>query len=258
MARYKLTLEYDGQGLVGWQRQTNGPSVQAHIEQAAYSFCGKQTECTGAGRTDAGVHALGQVAHLDFVNVYRADTVRDALNSYLRPSAIAIVDAELVADDFHARFSATQREYLYTIINRRAPLTLENGRAWLVSKPLDTELMYKAGKFLLGKHDFTSFRAAECQANSPIKTLDNIYIRQTNDTIYITVTAQSFLHRQVRNIVGTLTLVGEGKLQPKEVEMILKAKDRSSAGPCAPADGLYLKAVAYDSIETTSRPKGKQ
>ena len=248
MARYKLTLEYDGTNLVGWQRQTNGPSVQALIEEAAHSFCGQKLECTGAGRTDSGVHALGQVAHLDLPAMYPADTVRDALNSYLRPSTISILDAELVPDDFHARFSATKRAYLYIIINRRSPLTLERGRAWLIPRILNHKPMQEGSRYLLGRHDFTSFRATECQANSPVKTLDRINISRHGDTINITVEARSFLHRQVRNIVGTLALVGEGKFQPHEVGVILRAKDRSVAGPCAPAEGLYLTAVSYEPI----------
>ena len=245
MARYKLTLEYDGTSLVGWQRQINGPSVQALIEEAAHSFCGQNLECSGAGRTDSGVHALGQVAHLDFPTKYPADTVRDALNSYLRPAAISVLDAELVPNDFHARFSATKRAYLYVIINRRSPLTLERGRAWLIPRVLNHKTMQEGSRYLLGRHDFTSFRATECQANSPVKTLDRIDISRQGDTINIIVEARSFLHRQVRNIVGTLALVGEGKFQPNEVGVILRAKDRSVAGPCAPAEGLYLTAVTY-------------
>ena len=245
MARYKLTLEYDGTSLVGWQRQINGPSVQALIEEAAHSFCGQNLECSGAGRTDSGVHALGQVAHLDFPTKYPADTVRDALNSYLRPAAISVLDAELVPNDFHARFSATKRAYLYVIINRRSPLTLERGRAWLIPRVLNHKTMQEGSQHLLGRHDFTSFRATECQANSPVKTLDRIDISRQGDTINIIVEARSFLHRQVRNIVGTLALVGEGKFQPNEVGVMLRAKDRSVAGPCAPAEGLYLTAVTY-------------
>ncbi|MEE2693941.1 MAG: tRNA pseudouridine(38-40) synthase TruA [Pseudomonadota bacterium] len=245
MARYKLTLEYDGRGLVGWQRQANGPSVQALIEQAAENFCGQTTVCNGAGRTDAGVHALGQVAHVDFETIFPTDTVRDALNAYLRPSKVAVLDVKFVSDEFHSRFSATRREYLYIIINRRAPLTLKEGRAWLISKHLDIQPMQAACTHLLGKHDFTSFRAAECQAKSPVKTIDKIKIHRNGEIIKIGVAARSFLHRQVRNIVGTLTLVGEGKLQPDKVKAILEARDRTTAGPCAPADGLYLKAICY-------------
>ena len=245
MARYKLTLEYDGRGLVGWQRQANGPSVQALMELAAKKFCGQATACIGAGRTDAGVHALGQVAHIDFVTAFPADTVRDALNAYLRPSKIAVLEAELVPGEFHSRFSATRREYLYVIINRRAPLALKQGRAWLFAKHLDIGIMKTASQNLLGKHDFTSFRATECQAKSPVKTIDEIKISRDVDIIQIGIKARSFLHKQVRNIVGTLTLVGEGKLQPDEVKTILEARDRKTAGPCAPADGLYLKAISY-------------
>ena len=245
MPRYKLKIEYDGTNFVGWQQQDNGPSVQMAIQTAAFHFCGSEVDCLAAGRTDSGVHALGQVAHLDFPSSYPTDTVRDALNSYLRPSAISILDAELVPDDFHARFSATKRTYLYVIINRRSPLTLERDRAWLIPRVLNHKTMQEGSRYLLGRHDFTSFRATECQANSPIKTLDRIDISRHGDTINITVEARSFLHRQVRNIVGTLVLVGEGKFQPNEVGVILRAKDRSVAGPCAPAEGLYLTAVAY-------------
>tara|TARA_B100000686_G_C16773542_1_gene966867 strand:+ start:830 stop:1588 length:759 start_codon:yes stop_codon:yes gene_type:complete len=248
MARYKLTLEYDGRGLVGWQRQANGPSVQELIEQAAEKFCGQTTTCTGAGRTDAGVHALGQVAHIDFKPPFPADTVRDALNAYLRPSKVAVLDAALVSEEFHSRFSATQREYLYIIINRRAPLALRRGRAWLIPRHLDIEPMQVASEHLLGKHDFTSFRAVECQAKSPVKTIDKIKISREGEIIQIGVEARSFLHRQVRNIVGTLTLVGERKLQPDDMKVILEAKDRTTAGPCAPAGGLYLKAISYREI----------
>ena len=245
MTRYKLLVEYDGSGLVGWQRQANGPSVQELIEQAAENFCGKTTACTGAGRTDAGVHALGQVAHLDFEMAFPAGTVRDALNAYLRPAKVTVLDAELVSEEFHSRFSATKREYLYIIVNRRAPLTLEQGRAWLVPKHLDVKIMKAASEHLLGKHDFTSFRAVECQAKSPVKTMDKIELSRQGEIIQITLEARSFLHRQVRNIVGTLMLVGTGKLQPDEVKIILEKKDRAKAGPCAPAEGLYLKAISY-------------
>ena len=199
-----------------------------------------------AGRTDSGVHAIGQVTHLDLPGHYDTDTVRDALNAHLRPAPIAVLDVERVSEQFHARFSATRRTYRYVIVNRRAPLTVERGRAWLVPRPLDEKAMLKASKHLLGKHDFTSFRAAECQAKSAVKTLDTLESVRTGDHINITAGARSFLHRQVRNIVGTLVMVGEGKIMPGQVANILAARDRESAGPCAPPDGLYLVSVEYD------------
>ena len=246
MPRYKLTIEYDGTNFIGWQQQDNGPSVQTALQTAALNFVGAHVDCMAAGRTDSGVHALGQVAHLDLPGHYDTDTVRDALNAYLRPAPIAVLDVKQVSEQFHARFSATRRTYRYVIVNRRTPLTVERGRAWLVPRPLDENAMLKASKHLLGKHDFTSFRAAKCQAKSAVKTLDTLESVRTGDHINITAGARSFLHRQVRNIVGTLVTVGEGKIMPAQVANILAARDRESAGPCAPPDGLYLVSVEYD------------
>ena len=246
MPRYKLTIEYDGTNFVGWQQQNNGPSVQMALQTAAFQFCGSEVECLAAGRTDSGVHALGQVAHLDLPRSYPTDTVRDALNAYLRPAPIAVLQVERVDDEFHARFSATERAYQYVIVNRRSPLTIERGRAWLVARPLNATAMLAAGKHLVGRHDFTSFRASECQATSPIKTLSSLQSVRTGERINITAQARSFLHRQVRNIVGTLVMVGEGKITPDQVATILAARNRKSAGPCAPPDGLYLVAISYD------------
>ena len=245
MTRYKLTLEYDGRGFVGWQRQDNGPSVQAALEAAVKGFCGEAITVHGAGRTDAGVHALAQVAHIDLDKETGADTLRDALNFHLKPAAVAVLAAEAVADDFHARFSATERAYRYRIVNRRAPLTLDRGRAWLVPVPLDAGAMGEAARALLGQHDFTSFRAGECQAKSPVKTLDALEVSRDGDEIWIEARARSFLHHQVRNMVGTLKLVGEGKWARVDMERALAARDRRAAGPTAPADGLYLVAVRY-------------
>ena len=245
MTRYKLTLEYDGRGFVGWQRQDNGPSVQAALEAAVERFCGEAVTVHGAGRTDAGVHALAQVAHIDLDQETGADTLRDALNFHLKPAAVAVLAAEAVADDFHARFSATERAYRYRIVNRRAPLALDRGRAWFVPVPLDAAAMGEAAQALLGKHDFTSFRAGGCQAKSPVKTLDALEVSRDGDEIRIEARARSFLHHQVRNMVGTLKLVGEGKWSRADMERALAARDRRAAGPTAPADGLYLVAVRY-------------
>lgn len=245
MTRFKLTLEYDGGVFVGWQRQDNGPSVQQALEEAVTAFCGERARVHGAGRTDAGVHALGQVAHLDLEKPTTAETLRDAVNHHLKPAPVAVLAAEVAAADFHARFSATERRYLYRIVNRRAPLALERGRAWWVPRPLDAAAMHAAAQVLVGKHDFSSFRASECQARSPIKTLTGIEVSRLAEAIEIRARAPSFLHHQVRNFAGTLRLVGEGKWSAAKVEAVLAARDRSAAGQTAPAEGLYLTAVGY-------------
>ncbi len=245
MTRYKLTLEYDGRGFVGWQRQDNGPSVQAALETAVQRFCAEAVCVEAAGRTDSGVHALGQVAHVDLDKAADGDTLRDALNFHLKPAAVAVLSAEAVAPDFHARFSATERRYRYRIVNRRARLTLDQGRAWFVPVPLDAGAMGDAAQALAGRHDFTSFRASECQAKSPVKTLAALEVSRAGDEIRIEARARSFLHHQVRNMVGTLKLVGEGKWSRDDVARALAARDRKAAGPTAPADGLYLVAVRY-------------
>ncbi|MHA1152370.1 MAG: tRNA pseudouridine(38-40) synthase TruA [Alphaproteobacteria bacterium] len=245
MTRYKLTIEYDGAGFVGWQRQDNGPSVQAALEAAVLGFCGEAVTAQGAGRTDAGVHALGQVAHIDLAKPTDADTLRDALNAHLKPAVVAVLAAEVVDDDFHARFSAVERTYRYCIVNRRARLALDRGRAWFVPQPLDAAAMRAAASTLIGKHDFTSFRASQCQAKSPLKTLDVLDVSRDGQELRIEARARSFLHHQVRNMVGTLKLVGEGKWDRAEVKHALEARDRAAAGPTAPAEGLYLVAVGY-------------
>ncbi len=245
MTRYKLTLEYDGAGFVGWQRQDNGPSLQAALEAAVLGFCGEAVTVQGAGRTDAGVHALGQVAHIDLAKDTDADTVRDALNAHLKPAAVAVLAAEVVGGDFHARFSAVERTYRYRIVNRRARLALDRGRAWFVPQPLDAGAMRAAARVLVGHHDFTSFRAAECQAKSPLKTLDALDVIRDGQELRIEARARSFLHHQVRNMAGTLKLVGEGKWTGADVARALDARNRAAAGPTAPADGLYLVAVKY-------------
>jgi tRNA pseudouridine38-40 synthase len=245
MPRYKLTLEYDGSGFVGWQRQENGLSIQKALEEAVAGFCGEQVVVAGAGRTDAGVHALGQVAHLDLVREAAPETIRDALNFHLKPSPIAVLSVELAPEGFHARFSATARLYRYRIVNRRAPLALDRGRAWWVPQPLDAEAMAAGARLLLGRHDFTSFRASLCQAPSPVKTLDRLEVRRSGEEVVIEAGARSFLHHQVRNMVGSLKLVGEGKWTAEQIGRVLAARDRTAAGPTAPADGLTLVEVRY-------------
>ncbi|HTP76267.1 MAG TPA: tRNA pseudouridine(38-40) synthase TruA [Rhizomicrobium sp.] len=245
MARYRLTLEYDGRDLVGWQRQENGPSVQGALEDAIVQLSGERVTVHGAGRTDAGVHALGQVAHFDLVKEFAPDRVRDALNHHLRPAAIAVLEAAYAAPDFHARFSATARHYLYRILVRRAPPVLERGRVWHVVHPLDAEAMDRAAQALVGQHDFTTFRAAECQAKSPLKTLDRLSVRRAADEIHIEASARSFLHNQVRSMVGSLKLVGEGRWRAQDLADALAARNRARCGPVAPPDGLYLVRVDY-------------
>ena len=246
MTRFKLLIEYDGRDFVGWQRQDNGPSIQEALETAVFGFCGERAAVAGAGRTDAGVHALGQVAHLDLERDVRPDKLCDALNAHLRPAPIAVRAAEAVPADFHARFSATSRSYLYRIVNRRAPLALDRGRAWFVPVPLDAAAMHAAAQALVGRHDFSSFRAAECQAKSPVKTLDRLSVARAGEELRIEAGARSFLHHQVRNMVGSLKLVGEGKWDREKLAWVLARHDRAAAGPTAPAEGLYLVGVGYD------------
>jgi len=245
MPRYRLRIEYDGGPFVGWQRQDNGPLIQGAVEDAIFKMTGEHVTVTGAGRTDAGVHALGQVAHFDLEKEFAAEKIRDALNHYLRPAPVAVIDAALAAPDFHARFSAKARHYLYRIVCRRAPLVLERGHAWHLVHELDAEMMHHTAQALVGQHDFTTFRAAECQANSPVKTLDRLDVLRAADEIQIEASARSFLHHQVRSMVGSLKLVGEGKWQPKQIKDALAACDRSACGPVAPPEGLYLVRVDY-------------
>ena len=245
MPRYRLTLEYDGLPFVGWQRQDNGPSVQGALEEAVFKLCGEIVTVTGAGRTDAGVHAFGQVAHFDLLKEFPPDTIRDALNHFVRPQPVSVLEAQIVDAEFHARFSAIGRRYLYRILTRRSPPALERGRVWHVVYDLDAEVMDRAAQSLVGQHDFTTFRAAECQAKSPVKTLDLLTVRRAGDEIHVEARARSFLHNQVRSMVGTLKLVGEGKWGPAMVGKALAAKDRSRCGPVAPPGGLYLVRVDY-------------
>ena len=245
MQRWKLTIEYDGTPFVGWQSQANGRGVQDALADAVERFCGERVSVQGAGRTDAGVHALGQVAHVDIAKQADADTVRDALNHHLRPEPVAVLAALPVGPDFDARFSAVKRHYLYRIVNRRAPLTIDRSHAWLVHGPLDAEAMHRAGQALVGHHDFTTFRAAQCQAKSPEKTVDALTVRREGEDVVMTVSARSFLHNQVRSFIGTLKMVGEGKWTAHDVARALEARDRAACGPVAPPDGLHLMRVDY-------------
>ena len=245
MPRYRLTLEYDGAPFVGWQRQDNGPSVQAALEAALAKFTGETPATVGAGRTDAGVHASGQVAHVDLARAWDPARIRDALNFHLRPDPVVVRDAAEAPPGFDARLSATGRRYLYRMLSRRAPPALERGHVWHVREGLDVDAMHAAAQVLVGHHDFTSFRASECQAKSPLKTLDRLDVARDGEEIHVDAQARSFLHHQVRNIVGTLVLVGEGKWTTADVERALAARDRRAAGPTALPEGLCLVGVTY-------------
>jgi tRNA pseudouridine38-40 synthase len=246
VSRYKLTLEYDGTEFVGWQWQTNGFSVQQALEEAVTAFCGETVRVHGAGRTDSGVHALGQACHLDLGRAAEPEKLRDALNAHLRPHRISVLAAENAADDFDARRSAIARIYHYRIVNRRTPLTLDLNRAWQISRVLNAEAMARAAARLIGHHDFTSFRASACQAPSPMKTLESFEVTRDEAEIRLTARAGSFLHHQMRAMVGSLVLVGEGRWPEAEMSDVLAACDRRRAGPNAPPWGLYLEAVLYD------------
>ncbi|WP_428407352.1 tRNA pseudouridine(38-40) synthase TruA [Hyphococcus sp.] len=245
MARYKLILEYDGSNFVGWQRQENGLSIQAVLEDAAKAFCGEDVISHSAGRTDAGVHALAMTAHIELEKATNANKVKDAINQHMRPHPIAILSAEAASDDFHARFSCIRRAYEYRIVNRRAPLALDAGRAWRVPQKLDAEAMHDAAQVLVGKHDFTTFRSIKCQAESPVKTLDEISVSRLGEDVFIRCAARSFLHNQVRSFVGTLAEVGKGKWRVKDLKAALDAADRARCGQVAPPEGLYFVRAEY-------------
>ena len=245
MPRFKLTIEYDGTPFAGWQWQDDAPTVQRALTDAIAAFCGHAVKVAGAGRTDAGVHALGQVAHVDLTKDWRVDKVRDAVNAHLRPHPVAVLSAEKVPDGFDARFSARKRHYLYRIANRRPDLALERTRAWRVPRRLNVEAMHEAAQRLTGKHDFTTFRSTECQAKSPEKTLDQLDVVREGDEVRLIVSARSFLHSQVRSMAGSLALVGDGKWSADDLQAALEARDRARCGPLAPPDGLYLMRVAY-------------
>jgi tRNA pseudouridine38-40 synthase len=244
--RYKLTIEYDGEPFVGWQRQPNGPSVQAALEEAVFAFSGERPPVQAAGRTDTGVHARGQVVHLDLSREWPVETIRSAINFHQQPQPVSVLVAELAPPGFHARFSATWRRYRYRIINRRAPPALDRGQLWHVPGSLDVDLMADAATVLVGRHDFNSFRSTSCQSPSALKTLDLLKVSRLGEEIHVDVGSRSFLHNQVRIIVGTLHLVGRGQWTRGDVEAALAARDRARAGPTAPPHGLCLMEVRYE------------
>jgi len=247
MPRYRLDIEYDGSPYAGWQRQDGPQTVQGSLEAAIRAFCGEAVTLRGAGRTDAGVHATGQVAHVDLVKDWSGDKVRDAVNAHLQMAGdtIAVLAATKVADDFDARFSATGRHYLYRILNRRAPAAVERRRVWWVPKRLDAEAMHAAAQRLVGRHDFTTFRSTQCQAESPVRTLVRLEVARAGEMIEIRTFARSFLHNQVRSMVGSLRRVGEGGWSADDLSAALEARDRAACGQVAPPDGLFLMAVDY-------------
>ena len=245
MPRYKLLIEYDGTGFSGWQMQAGQVSVQAVLEDALSHIHGGSIAVHGAGRTDTGVHALGQAAHVDLPKSWDPFVLRNAINGNIRPHRVSVIEAEEVSEAFHARFSATQRRYLYRILNRRAPPAIDLNRVWHVPVELDAAAMHEAAQYLVGKHDFTTFRAADCQAQSPVKTLDRLDVSRYGEEIEIHAEARSFLHHQVRSMVGSLKFVGEGKWQPRQLKKALEAKNRAACGVVAPPQGLYLTAVHY-------------
>jgi len=246
MPRYRLTIEYDGAAYAGFQAQAGLPTVQGAIEAAVTAFCGQTVRIAAAGRTDSGVHATGQVVHVDLDKAWPAETVMNALNAHMVREGVAVLDAVAVADDWHARFSATGRRYLYRILNRPGRPALERGKVWHVRKPLDAGAMHTAAQALVGHHDFTTFRDLACQSKSPEKTLDVASVRRVGEEVLLVFEARSFLHRQVRSMTGTLVEVGLGRRTPADVADALAARDRTACGPVAPSDGLYLTGVSYD------------
>jgi len=246
MPRYKITVEYDGTNFAGWQKQNNAPSVQEELEKALAVFTHETAEIYGSGRTDAGVHAYGQVAHFDLQQTLDTDKAVASFNALLRPNPISVLNVERVSDDFHARFSATQRSYIYKILNRRSPEALDKNRVWHVPLPLDVPAMQECALHLLGKHDFSTFRAAECQAKSPVKTLDELTITKRGDYIFFVVKARSFLYHQVRNMVGSLVEVGLHRWSHEDFHEAFEACDRTKGGQTAPACGLYFQSVRFD------------
>ena len=245
MPRYKLIVEYDGAPFCGWQTQADQITVQGVLTAAVTALSGETALVQGAGRTDAGVHARGQVAHVDFAKEWPTDTVRDGLNAHLRPHPVAVLSAERVSDDFNARMSAVKRHYMYRIVNRRADLTFDVKYAWRVARPLDAAAMHEAAQRLVGKHDFTTFRSTECQAASPVKTLEQLDVARDGQDIIVTTSARSFLHNQVRSMVGSLVMVGAGNWSVDDLAQALAARDRTACGQVAPPDGLYLMKVDY-------------
>jgi len=245
MPRYRLLIEYDGRPYNGFQLQLNQPSVQGSLERAIGAFCGEAVRVVAAGRTDTGVHATGQVIHIDLAKDWPAEVVRDALNAHLVPEPIAVVGAEVAGPDFHARFSATGRRYIYRLFNRHSPPALDRGRVWHVKRPIDAAAMHGAAQALVGQHDFTTFRDAACQAKSPVKTMDTARVWREGEAVMLEFAARSFLHRQVRSMTGSLAEVGLGRWSAPDLKAALEARDRTACGPVAPAAGLYLTEVAY-------------
>ncbi len=246
MARYRLTLEYDGGPYNGFQAQADQPSIQSALEAAVLAFCGQTLRVHAAGRTDSGVHATGQVVHINLEKPWPAETVRNALNAHLRPQPIVVLAAAVAPDNWHARFSARERRYLYRILNRPSPPGLDQGRVWHVKTPLDARAMHEAAQALVGLHDFTTFRDINCQARSPVKTLDLARVERVGDEVRLTFEARSFLHRQVRSMAGTLVEVGAGRWTAAQVQAALEARNRAACGPVAPPQGLYLTGVGYE------------
>ena len=245
MTRWKLTIEYDGGPFMGWQRQDHGPSVQQTLEEALARMTGEQTAFTAAGRTDAGVHAVAMSAHVDVTRPLTPHRLREGLNALVRPQPVSVLEVEEVADNWHARFSCVGRRYLYRILNRRAPPALDAGKVWHIAVPLDKEAMAEGASHLVGRHDFTTFRSAQCQSDSPVKTLDRLEVAKIGEEIHVTAAARSFLHHQVRSMVGCLALVGRGQWSPDDMRRALEAKDRAALGLNAPPHGLYFVEALY-------------
>jgi len=245
VTRWRLTIEYDGGPFMGWQRQDHGPSVQQTLEEAVKRMTGEDAQLMAAGRTDAGVHALAMSAHVDIARSLTPHRLREGLNALVRPHPISVIEVETVADDWHARFSCVGRRYLYRVLNRRAPAALDHGRVWHIPVPLEVEAMREGAAHLVGRHDFTTFRSAQCQSDSPVKTLDRLEVSKVGEEIHIEAAARSFLHHQVRSMVGCLAMVGRGQWEPGDIEKALEARDRSALGFNAPPDGLYFVEAIY-------------
>jgi tRNA pseudouridine38-40 synthase len=245
VTRWRLTIEYDGEPFMGWQRQDHGPSVQQTLEEALERMTGERAAVTAAGRTDAGVHALAMPAHVDVTRELTAHRLREGLNALVRPQPVSVLEAEQVADDWHARFSCTGRRYLYRVLNRRAPPALDRGRVWHIAVPLDVEAMQVGAAMLVGRHDFTTFRSVQCQSDSPVKTVDRLEVSRIGEEIHVEAAARSFLHHQVRSMVGCLALVGRGQWRPEEIGEALEARDRAALGLNAPPQGLYFAGASY-------------
>jgi tRNA pseudouridine38-40 synthase len=245
VTRWRLTIEYDGAPFMGWQRQEHGPSVQQTLEEALERMTGERTAFTAAGRTDAGVHALAMPVHVDVTKPLTPHRLREGLNALVRPQPVSVLEVEQVADDWHARFSCTGRRYLYRILNRRAPPALERGRVWHIAVPLDLDAMQQGAAMLVGRHDFTTFRSAQCQSDSPVKTLNRLEVSRAGEEIHVEAAARSFLHHQVRSMVGCLALVGRGQWRPEDIGKALEARDRAALGLNAPPHGLYFVQAVY-------------